>query len=112
MGWSSAHGRRMVEAGHEGGIHKGVGVSAACGITGMANLGSSGSILGQLGAGMWVGGKERGPRRHQDSKRSRRLAMVSTWEMYVDRGAALRAPDTTCRPWTILYSAEGDRIVW
>jgi hypothetical protein len=103
----------MAEAGHEGGLNAGMGVQADHGISGMATLGSSGmSTLGWHGAGMWVGDKEGGPSRRQDSKRSRRLAMASTWEVHVDGGASMRAPDMTCRPWMILSSAEGDRIVW
>ncbi len=111
-GMRSARSGRIVEAGHKGGIHTGVGESTACGITGMIFIGSSDmSTLGWLGAGMWVRDKEGGPRRLQDSKRLCRLAMVSTWEMHVGRGASLKAPDMTCRPWMILSSAEGDGIV-
>jgi hypothetical protein len=102
----------MAEAGREGGIHAGVGVRDARGIPGMATFRSSGmSTLGWFGARTWVGDKKEGQRRHQDSKRSCRLAMSSTWEMHVGRGASLRAPVMTCRPWTILSSAERDRIM-
>ncbi len=112
MGWSLAHSGQMVEAGREGGIHIGVGVRATCGISGMATLVSSGmSTLGWLGAGPGVGHKEHGPRRCQDSNRSCRLSMASTWEMHVGGGASLRVLVMTCRLWMILSSAEGDGIV-
>ncbi len=113
MGRSAACGDRMAEAGCESGIHACVGVRAARGVSGMATLGSSGmSTLGWCEAGPWVGDDEGGPRRRQDSKRSHRLAMASTWEMHIGGGASLRVPAMTCRPWTILSSAEGDGIEW
>jgi hypothetical protein len=112
MGWSSGHSGQMAEAGCEGGIHAGVGVSAASGFTGIATLGSFGvSTFGRLGAGMRVSDKEGGPRRCQESNSSCRLAMASTWEMHIGGGGFLRAPDMTCRPWMILSSAEGEGSV-
>jgi hypothetical protein len=113
MGRSLTCGDRMAEAVHEGSINAGVGVRAVRSISGMATLGSSGmSTLGWHGAGPRMGNKEGGPRSHKDLKRSCRLAMVSTWEMHVGGGASLRVPDMTCRLWMILYSVEGDGIVW
>ncbi len=66
------------------------------GSKGVATLGSSWlGTLGRPGDGMraWLVGC--GPRSPHDSKRSRRLAMTSTWVMVVGGGASLRAPDIT-----------------
>jgi hypothetical protein len=112
IGRISVRGDWMAEAGCEGGIHAGVGVRATHGVSEMTTHGSSGvSTLGWHGAGPWVGDEEGGPRRRQDSKRSCRLAMASTWEMHVGRGASLRAPAMTSRLWMIMSSAERDEIV-
>jgi hypothetical protein len=74
--------------------------------------GSRMSTLGQPRAGMRVGPVVGGARRRHDSKKSHKLAMASTWEMHVGGGASLGVPDMACRPWIILSSAKGDRIVW
>jgi hypothetical protein len=45
----------------------------------------------------------------------RRIAMELTWEILVGSAAPERAPMTTCNPWMILSSVEGEgtaRYLW
>jgi hypothetical protein len=105
-------GGQRAKAGHEGGIHAGVGVGASHGVVGVTTLGGSGmSTLGRPGVGMQMGPVLGGPRRCHNSKRSLRLVMASTWEIHVEGGAFVRALNMTCRQWIILSHVEGDRIV-
>ncbi len=41
-------------------------------------------------------------------KMSQRLAMALTWEILVGSATLERAPTTTCNPWMILSSVEGE----
>ena len=86
----------MVKAEPGSKVLAGAGEAMFDGSKGVATLGSSWfGTLGRLGDGMqaWLVGC--GPRSRHDSKRSRRLAMASTWVMVVGGGASLRAPDIT-----------------
>ncbi len=103
----------MAEARIGGGVKAGAGERMLEGGKGLATLG--GSRLGTLGRPgdrmrAWLGGG--GFRRCHASKRSHRLAMVSTWVMVEGGGASLRALDMTWRPWMILSSGVGEGMVW
>ncbi len=104
---------QMAEARIGGGVQTGAGERMLEGSKELATLG--GSRLGTLGRPRdrmqaWLGGG--GSRRHHASKRSRRLAMASTWVMMEGDGASLRALDMTWRPWMILSSGVGEGMVW
>jgi hypothetical protein len=87
---------RMVKAEPGGKVLAGAGEAMFDGSKGVATLGSSWlGTLGRPGDGMRAWLVSYGPRSCHDSKRSRRLAMASTWVMVVGGGASLRAPDIT-----------------
>ena len=79
---------------------------------GVATLEGSGlSTLGCPGAMIRVALRWGGARSRQDLKRSRRLAMASSWEILVGGGAPDIAPATTCNPWMILSSGDCEGTV-
>ncbi len=90
----------------------GVGVGGCI----IATLGESWlCTLGSPGVGQRDEQRVGGARRRHDSKMSQKLAMALTWEILVGGAAPERAPATTCNPWMILSSVEGEgtaRYLW
>ncbi len=100
----------MLEDVRNKGLQVGLGarVGVLAGGKGKTTLGSAGvSTLGYARAGRQVGRRDRGKRRHHDSKMSWRLAIASSWEKLVGGGAPWRAPAMPCKPWMIQSSVEG-----
>jgi hypothetical protein len=77
---------------------------ATCVASGLSTLGCPGAM--RRAALRWGGARSR-----QDSKISRRLAIVSSWEILVGGFAPAIAPATTCNPWMILSSDDCEGTV-
>jgi hypothetical protein len=107
----AGQGKRRLEFGCGGGIQAGLGESVGVGVGGciIATLGASWlCTLGNPGVRQWDGQRIGGARTRHDSKMSQRLAMALTWEILVGGATPERAPVTTCNPWMILSSVEGE----